>query len=73
MLSSVAHAIAEIRGSPDSGKTWQRLEGPGSAYYPHAVQAADRRIFVFGHVGSDDAYGATDQSIVMDSFRLTKK
>ena len=34
------------------------------------MQAADGRIFVFGHVGGDDAYGKSDQSIVMDSFRL---
>lgn len=28
---------------------------------------------IFGHVGGDDAYGAVDQSVVMDSFRLEKK
>jgi len=37
------------------------------------VVAPDGRIFVFGHVGGDNAYGATDQSIVMDSFRLRKE
>ena len=34
------------------------------------MQARDGRIFVFGHVGGDNAYGTVDQSIVMDSFRL---
>jgi hypothetical protein len=56
----------------EAGKTWNRLDVPGTAYYPHSVQAADRRIFVFGHFGGDDAYGKVDQSIVMDSFRLVK-
>ena len=42
-------------------------------YYPRGVQTTDGRIFVFGHVGGDDAYGAVDQSVVADSFRLEKK
>jgi hypothetical protein len=62
-----------IHYTSDAGKTWQKLEVPGSGYYPRAVQALDGRIFVFAHVGGDNAYGATDQSIVMDSFRLKKK
>jgi hypothetical protein len=37
------------------------------------VQTADGRIFLFGHVGGDDTYGAVDQSVVVDSFRLEKK
>jgi len=41
--------------------------------HPRSVQAADGRIFVFGHVGGDDAYVKVDQSIVMNSFRLQKK
>jgi len=45
----------------------------GTAYYPRAVQGQDGRIFVFGHVGGDDAYGKSDQSIVMDSFRIIPK
>jgi hypothetical protein len=40
---------------------------------PLSVQTADGRIFVFGHVGGDDPYGKTDQSIIMDSFRLAKE
>lgn len=56
----------------DSGKTWGKLDVPGTAYYPRAVQAADNRIYIFGHVGGDDEYGKSDQSIVMDSFRLVK-
>jgi hypothetical protein len=37
------------------------------------VQAADGRLFVFGHIGGDDAYGKFDQSIVMDTFQLKAK
>jgi hypothetical protein len=59
-----------IHGTLDAGKNWRRLDVPGTAYYPRSVQGADGRIFVFGHVGGDDAYGKSDQSIVMDSFRL---
>lgn len=66
-------APSGIHYTNDAGKTWQPLDVPGTAYYPHAVQTREGRIFVFGHIGSDDAYGATDQSIVMDSFRLTKR
>ena len=57
----------------DAGKTWQRLDVPGSAYYPHAVQTKDGQIFIFAHVGSDDPYGKADQSIVMDTFQLKKQ
>ncbi len=66
-------ATTGIHWTTDSGKTWIRLDVPGAPYYPRSVQAADGRIFVFGHVGSDDAYGSVDQSIVMDSFRLVEK
>ncbi len=63
-------ATSGIHWTSDAGKTWQKLDVPGSAYYPRSVQAKDGRIFFFGHVGGDDAYGKVDQSIVMDSFRL---
>lgn len=66
-------ATSGIHWTSDAGKTWHKLEVPGTAYYPHAVQSTDGRIFVFGHVGGDDAYGKVDQSIVMDSFRLKKQ
>ena len=65
-------ATSGIHWTSDAGKTWHKLDVPGTAYYPRTVQAADGRIFVFGHVGGDDAYGKADQSIVMDSFRLVK-
>jgi hypothetical protein len=65
-------ATSGLDWTDDAGKTWHKLEVPGTAYYPRAVQAADGRIFVFGHVGGDDAYGKSDQSIVMDSFQLKK-
>lgn len=69
----ILHVASGIHWTTDAGQTWNRLEIPGAAYYPHSVQAADGRIFVFGHVGGDNAYGSADQSIVMDSFRLVKK
>ena len=62
-----------IHWTNDAGKSWHRLDVPGTAYYPRAVQGADGRIFIFGHVGGDDAYGKVDQSIVMDSFRIRSK
>lgn len=66
-------ATSGIHYTNDAGKTWQKLDVPGSAYYPRAVQTMDGLICIFAHIGSDDAYGSVDQSIVMDSFRLTKK
>jgi hypothetical protein len=66
-------ASTGIHWTVDVGRTWHKLDVPGTAYYPRAVQAADGRIVVFGHVGGDDAYAKTDQSIVMSSFRLVKK
>ena len=66
-------ATSGIHSTSDAGKTWHQLDLPGTAYYPRSVQATDGRIFVFGHIGGDDAYGKSDQSIVMDSFRLQAK
>jgi len=63
-------ATSGIHWTSDAGQNWHKLAVPGTAYYPRSVQAGDGRIFVFGHVGGDDAYGKVDQSIVMDSFRL---
>ncbi|MBM3997108.1 MAG: hypothetical protein FJ303_23605 [Planctomycetes bacterium] len=59
-----------LQRSADAGQTWNKLNVPGTAYYPRSVQSKDGRIFVLGHVGGDDPYGKVDQSIVMDSFRL---
>jgi photosystem II stability/assembly factor-like uncharacterized protein len=66
-------ATGGIHWTSDAGKSWHKLDVPGTAYYPRAVQATDGRILVFGHVGGDDAYGKVDQSIVMDSFRLVRR
>jgi len=66
-------ATSGIHSTSDAGQTWHPLDVPGTAYYPRSVQTKDGRIFVFGHVGGDDAYGKVDQSIVMDSFRLKTK
>lgn len=63
-------ATSGIHWTSDAGQTWTALNVPGTAYYPRSMQTKDGRIFVFGHVGGDDAYGKADQSIVMDSFRL---
>jgi BNR/Asp-box repeat protein len=66
-------ATSGIHWTSDAGQTWHKLDVPGTAYYPRSVQTKEGRIFVFGHVGGDDAYGKVDQSIMMDSFRLTKR
>lgn len=66
-------ATTGVHATTDAGKTWAALKVPGSAYYPHGVQTSDGRIFLFGHTGGDDAYGAVDQSIAVDTFRLEKK
>ena len=63
-------ATSGIHWTSDAGQTWHKLDVPGTAYYPRSLQTNDGRIFVVGHVGSDDAYGKVDQSIVMDTFRL---
>jgi hypothetical protein len=57
------------------GRTWTPLRfsprvGYRSGYYPRAVQTGDGVVHVFAHVGADDPYGRTDQSIIMDTFRL---
>jgi hypothetical protein len=61
--------------SGDNGRTWHDLIVGGrelaTTYYPQAVQADDGTIVVVGHVGSDNVYGTADQSIVMQSFRLS--
>ncbi|MBI3920252.1 MAG: exo-alpha-sialidase [Armatimonadetes bacterium] len=54
----------------DRGKTWTRLDVPGTPYYPRALQLKDGTILVVGHIGSDDNYGTMDQSIVQQTFRL---
>lgn len=71
----VLHVATDgIHGTTDGGKSWHPLEGSrASRYYPRSVQGADGRIAIFSHVGGDDAYGAVDQSIVMDTFRLSEK
>lgn len=66
-------ATSGIHATVDAGATWCDLNIRGTAYYPRSIQNSDGRIFVFGHVGGDDAYGRSDQSIVMDSFRLQRK
>ena len=85
----ILHIATEgIHWTDDVGKTWTPVIFPGLAkrfrpptapeslrtrYYPKSVQTEDGTIYVFAHNGWDNAYGAFDQSIVMDKFRLTKK
>ena len=57
----------------DRGATWTKLDMPGTAYYPCALQREDGTILVVSHIGSDDPYGKVDQSIVLDVFRLKVK
>ena len=59
-----------ISWTADRGATWTPLDIPAPAYYPHAVQLADGAILAVSHLGSDDPYGKTDQSIMLDRFRL---
>lgn len=62
--------------SNDNGQTWHNLMIGGqqlrTPYYPQAVQAADGTIVVLGHDGSDNVYGSVDQSIVMQTFRVSE-
>lgn len=55
----------------DRGTTWTKLDMLGTAYYPCSLQLDDGEILVVSHIGSDDAYGKVDQSIVLDAFRLS--
>jgi hypothetical protein len=66
-------ATTGLDWTADAGKAWYRLGLPGSAYYPRSLQTSDGAIYVFGHVGGDDGFGAVDQAIVMDRFRLERR
>jgi len=65
-------ATSGVHYTVDAGETWRHLNIPGSEYYPRSVQTQDGRIYVFGHIGSDNAYGSVDQAIIMDTFRLAE-
>lgn len=68
----VLHIAANgIWWTDDRGATWTQLDAPGTHYYPVALQREDGLILAVSHVGSDDPYGKVDQSIVLDTFRLT--
>ncbi len=62
--------------SSDNGQSWHDLLVNGqplhSYDYPQAVQATDGTIVVVSHVGNDDVYGTVDQSIRVQTFRLTE-
>jgi len=66
-------ATSGISWTADAGKSWHKLDIPGSAYYPRAMQLKDGRILVIGHVGSDNRYGDVDQAIRQQTFRLKLK
>ncbi len=59
-----------VNWTSDLGKTWTRIDMPGTPYYPRALQLKDGKFVVVGHIGSDDNYGTVDQSIVQQTFRL---
>lgn len=59
-----------IYWTADVGRTWTRLPVPGTSYYPRARQLPDGTIVCIGHIGGDDPYGATDQAIRQQTFRL---
>ena len=59
-----------VHGTADAGQTWHNVGLPRMAYYPKSLQLPDGRILVLGHLGSDDPYGAGDQAILMDTFKL---
>jgi len=65
-----------IYWSVDTGRTWHKLDNPatdyspGTYYYPIARQMDDGEIIVIGHRGWDDVYGAVDQAIMQQRFRL---
>ena len=63
-------ATSGVHWTADAGGTWHELDVPFTGYYPRAEQGSDGAIYVFWHVGGDNAYGAVDQSIGMDRFRL---
>lgn len=71
-------ATTGVHYTSDGGERWRPLGFSTSAryssgYYPRALQASDGTIHVFGHLGADDAYGARDQAIVEDRFRLVTR
>jgi photosystem II stability/assembly factor-like uncharacterized protein len=63
-------APTALSWTADRGQTWTKLDCPGTGYYPHATQLEDGTILAVGHTGNDDAYGQTDQAIVLVRFRL---
>lgn len=63
-------ATSGVHWTADAGKSWRRLNVPGTGYYPSAVQTPDGWIAVFWHHGSDNAYGEVDQYVGMDRFKL---
>jgi|GEM_PF-529797 len=54
----------------DQGRTWNRLDIKGTAYYPKGLQLKDGKIIIVGHIGSDDVYGTVDQSVYQQTFKL---
>ena len=61
--------------SADNGATWHNLTALGETlathYYPRALQTTDGTIVIISHVGGDDVYGAVDQSIYQQTFRIS--
>jgi len=66
-------ATSGVHWTADAGKTWHRLQVPGSHYYPRSLQTSDGTVFIVSHAGGDDGYGAVDQAIILDRFRLKRE
>lgn len=74
-------ATSGFSATRDEGDTWHDLSipaghvekdwnWPGSYYYPKAIQMKNGEILAVGHVGFDDPYGKTDQSVAGIQFFL---
>ncbi len=66
-----------VRVTLDDGVTWsvltfsQPTSPPLSTYYyPRSVMGTDGVVYIVSHIGGDDQYSVTDQSIVLDRFQL---
>jgi hypothetical protein len=55
----------------DRGAGWRKVQDvPAGSWYPTALQRGDGLVLCASHIGGDDEYGARDESIVLDTFRV---
>lgn len=67
---AILHIAANGLWWTERGQAWTKLDVPPTAYYPTAWEVDDGHLVIVSHVGSDDPYGKTDQTIVQDTVRL---